>query len=36
MQLTNLQRLQRLGVDRNAEVTDAVLNDFWAAVPLLL
>jgi hypothetical protein len=34
MQLTNLQRLQQLGVDRNDEVTDAVLQELWAALPV--
>jgi hypothetical protein len=32
MQLTGLTRLQRLGVDRNAEVTDEVVDRFWAAL----
>jgi hypothetical protein len=36
MQLTTLVRLQQLGVDRNEEVTDGVLREFWAAVPLLV
>jgi hypothetical protein len=36
MQLTKLQKLRRLGVDRNVEVTDAVLRQFWAAVPVIL
>jgi hypothetical protein len=32
MQLTGLPRLQHLGVDENEEVTDEVLDRFWAAV----
>jgi Leucine-rich repeat (LRR) protein len=36
MQLTKLQKLRRLGVDRSEAVTDAVLREFWAAVPLAL
>jgi hypothetical protein len=30
--LTGLTRLQQLGVDRNADVTDEVVDSFWAAV----
>jgi hypothetical protein len=32
MLLTGLTRLQQLGVRRNVEVTDAVVEEFWAAV----
>jgi hypothetical protein len=32
MLLTGLKQLQRLGVDKNAEVTAAVLEGFWSAV----
>uniref|UniRef100_A0A383VV71 Uncharacterized protein n=1 Tax=Tetradesmus obliquus TaxID=3088 RepID=A0A383VV71_TETOB len=32
MMLTRLSRLQCLGVDRNDEVTDAVVDEFWATL----
>jgi hypothetical protein len=32
MLLTGLKRLQQLGVCRNEEVTDAAVEEFWAAV----
>ncbi|KAF6248730.1 hypothetical protein COO60DRAFT_1706822 [Scenedesmus sp. NREL 46B-D3] len=32
MLLTGLKRLQHLGVDRSAKVTDEVVKSFWAAV----